>query len=91
MAQGDGLSLRAQDLLVLKSLIGEIRKSSSHYSLDGFEDWCVNNLWIVDKEAKLMPFRLRAIQQAYLEAKARAAAAGKPKRFLLLKIGRAHV
>ncbi len=85
MAQGDGLSLRAQDLLVLKSLIGEIRKSSSHYSLDGFEDWCVNNLWIVDKEAKLMPFRLRAIQQAYLEAKARAAAAGKPKRFLLLK------
>lgn len=77
--------MKDDDVNLLKSILSEMKKSVSTYSLDGFEPWCESKLWIVDKEAKLIPFRLRGIQKLYLAAKNAAIAAGKPRRFLLLK------
>lgn len=58
---------------------------------DSFQKWAASRLQIRDKEGQLIPFVLNGVQIAYLKSKSEAIAAGRKRRFLVLKYRRGGI
>ncbi len=56
-----------------------------------FEQWAASRLQIRDKLGQIVPFVLNELQKRYLAAKAEAIAAGRPRKFLVLKYRRGGI
>lgn len=89
-------SVPAVESMFLKQLVADIAdevegKREFDLGYETIEEFASRRLWIVDKLARLVPFRLNGVQQRVMRIKREAVARGKPAKFLVLKYRRCGI